>query len=93
MTKADIIERIHRGTGRTRKHSSGIFESVITIMKNVLESGEDVKIERFGKFVIREKSDRDGRNPLTGEAVTIKARRVTTFKASPILVAEINRQI
>jgi integration host factor subunit alpha len=91
MTKADIIERIHTVTGRTKKDSTDIFETVFSIMKDALEAGDDIKVLGFGKFQVREKNGRKGRNPHNGDAVTIEARRVMTFKPSPILKAEINR--
>jgi integration host factor subunit alpha len=68
-----------------------LLEAALEIIKETLASGEEVKIPGFGKFELQDKKDRNGRNPHTGEAVTIKARRVTTFKASPILKDDMNR--
>ena len=59
-------------------------------MKDALANGEDIKISKFGKFIVREKTERAGRNPQTGEQLTISARRVVTFKPSNILKEEIN---
>ena len=91
MTKADIVERIMTKTGFTRMESFDMFELVFSIMKNTLEDGEDIKISGFGKFEVKQKKDRRGRNPQTGEDLTITARRVLTFKPSTILRKTINQ--
>ena len=85
MTKADIVERIHQNIGFTKKESAEIVEAVFCIIKNTLEKGEKIKIAGFGNFIVKQKDDRRGRNPQTGEAITIEARRVLTFKASNLL--------
>ena len=90
MTKADIVERVQGKIGGTRLECAALVESVLSIMKNTLETGEDVKITGFGRFAIRKKNDRKGRNPQTGEDMTITARRVLTFKPSPGLRAAVN---
>ena len=90
MTKADIVERVQERMGGTRSECAVLVESVLGIMKDTLEAGEDVKISGFGKFVVREKRDRRGRNPQTGEGMTITARRVLTFKPSPRLRSAAN---
>ena len=91
MTKADIAERIHANTGLSKKESLETLESVFSIMKNTLETGEKLKIAGFGNFEIKQKADRRGRNPQTGESITIEARRILTFKPSPLLKKAINR--
>jgi integration host factor subunit alpha len=91
MTKADIIERMQNQIGLSRKESSEMMEAVISIMKSTLESGESLKISGFGSFLVKQKQDRKGRNPHTGETITIDARRVLTFKPSIILKEVINR--
>jgi integration host factor subunit alpha len=92
MTKADIAERIHlTNTGLTKKESTEILESVFSIMKSSLESGEKVKIPGFGNFEVKQKKDRIGRNPQTGESMTITARRILIFKPSVILKQNINQ--
>ena len=91
MTKADIVERIQAGTGLSKKESAEMMESVFSIMKTTLESGETLKISGFGSFIIKQKKDRRGRNPQTGEAITIEARRILTFKPSTILRQAINK--
>ena len=85
MTKADIVERIHQNIGFSKKESAEIVETVFCIIKNTLETGEKIKIAGFGNFIVKQKDDRRGRNPQTGEAITIEARRVLTFKASNLL--------
>lgn len=90
MTKADLVERIRTTIGFSRKESSEMLETVFSIMKNTLESGESLKIQGFGNFQIKKKRDRVGRNPQTGEAIIIEARRILTFKSSPLLRNAIN---
>ena len=85
MTKADIIERVAEQCGITKKDSIDMVESVFSIIKSTLETGEDIKVSGFGKFEVREKHERRGRNPQTGEAIVIEARRILSFKPSTIL--------
>jgi integration host factor subunit alpha len=91
MTKADIVERIQTNTGFTKKEAAEMLESVLSIMKTTLETGEKIKIAGFGNFEVKQKKDRRGRNPQTGESITIDARRILTFKPSTILRQAINR--
>ncbi len=91
MTKADLVERIYSASGMNMKESKAVLESVFSLLKDTLESGEQIKIAGFGNFEVRHKSNRKGRNPLTGEAITIEARRILTFKPSKILKEDINR--
>lgn len=94
MTKSDITERIHTQIGDregfTRRESVEMLETVLGIIKNTLEAGEKVKIASFGCFEVKQKTDRKGRNPQTGETITIKARRILTFKPSKLLREAIN---
>lgn len=90
MTKADIVEKIHTTTGLSKKDSAEMMESVFDIIKSTLESGESIKVSGFGSFVVNQKEARRGRNPQTGEAITIEARKVLTFKPSTILRQSIN---
>ncbi len=85
MTKADLIETVYRTIGFTKKESAEIVEMVFEIMKENLSNGENVKLSGFGNFVVRKKKPRIGRNPQTGEEMTISERRVLSFKPSPIL--------
>ncbi|MCE1227009.1 MAG: integration host factor subunit alpha [Geobacteraceae bacterium] len=90
MTKADIVEKIHTTTGLSKKDSAAMMESVFAIMKESLEAGEIIKVSGFGSFVVNQKQARRGRNPQTGEAITIEARKVLTFKPSSVLREAIN---
>jgi integration host factor subunit alpha len=91
MTKADIVEKIQAATGISKKEAIELMEAVLSIMKETLESGESLKISGFGNFMVKQKTDRRGRNPQTGEAITISARRVMTFKPSVLLKNSVNR--
>ncbi len=82
LTKAGIIEKVTQETGLTKHQSRHAVERVLEIMKGSLTSGEDVLISGFGKFCVREKSERHGRNPATGDSLMLPARRVVTFKCS-----------
>lgn len=90
MTKADIVERIHQKIGFSKKESAEMVEMVFATLKKTLEAGEKIKIAGFGNFVVKQKADRRGRNPQTGEAITISARRILTFKPSQVLKSAIN---
>lgn len=90
MTKADVVERIQTTTDLSQKDSIDMLEAVLSIMKDTLIAGEDIMVSRFGKLEIKEKKDRPGRNPHTGEPITITARRILTFKPSEILKQTIN---
>ncbi len=91
MTKADIIDRVcERVGGFSKKEAADLVESVFDVMKATLENGEKIKISGFGNFVVREKKPRPGRNPQTGTEIMIDARRVLTFKPSPVLKAALN---
>lgn len=91
MTKADIIERVTESIGCTKKESAELVEAVFSLIKSTLESGEKLKIVGFGNFEVKQKADRRGRNPQTGETITIEARRILTFKPSGILRDAINK--
>jgi len=91
MTKADIAENIQAITDLTKKESAVLMEAVFSIMKKTLESGENLKISGFGSFIVKKKADRRGRNPQTGEAMTIEARRILKFKPSGLLKDAINK--
>ncbi len=91
MTKADIFEKVADTTGYSKKESAELVEAVFTLIKSTLESGEKLKIAGFGNFEVKQKADRRGRNPQTGEAITIEARRILTFKPSNVLKMAINK--
>ncbi len=90
MTKADMVEKIYEKVGFSKKESAELVEAVFDIIKGTLEKGEKIKIAGFGNFVVKEKADRRGRNPQTGEEITITARKILTFKPSQVLKASIN---
>jgi integration host factor subunit alpha len=92
MTKADIVEKIYEKVGFSKKESAELVESVFDIIKNTLENGDKIKIAGFGNFVVKEKADRRGRNPQTGEEITISARKILTFKPSQVLKSSLNKE-
>ena len=90
LTKEDLLDSIHNHLGLTKRQSNEVFESLFEIMKNNLENGEDILISGFGKFCVRDKNERKGRNPATGEDKMMRAKRVVIFKWSGILKDMIN---
>lgn len=92
MTKADIVEKVYEKIGFSKKEASELVEMVFTTLKDKLVQGEKVKISGFGKFEVREKKSRIGRNPQTGDRITISARRVLNFSPSQVLKAMLNGQ-
>jgi integration host factor subunit alpha len=90
LTKADIVEAVAEQNGYTNKRSFEMVEILLEIIKSTLDSGEDIMISGFGKFCVNEKKERIGRNPATGEAKMIAARKVVTFKCSQQLRDKIN---
>jgi integration host factor subunit alpha len=93
LTKAQIIEEISIRNGLTKKKSTETVEAFLEIMKNTLESGEDVLITGFGKFCVKNKKKRRGRNPATGEDLMLAPRKVVTFKCSGRLWERLNKNI
>ena len=91
LTKNDIVEQIQNQLGLPETQSKEITESLMEIMKSAMESGEDVLVSGFGKFCVKEKAERKGRNPATGEEAILPARCVVTFKSSGKLREKINR--
>jgi integration host factor subunit alpha len=90
MTKADIAGSIHQQAGISELRPGEVLEWILALLKSTLQQGEEIVIAGFGKFAVRSKVARTGRNPRTGEATTISARRVVTFHASPALKADVN---
>ena len=91
MTKADIVEKVcDQVGGFSKKEAADLVDQVFDTMKVVLETGEKIKISGFGNFVVRDKQPRPGRNPQTGQEITIEARRVLTFKPSNVLKTALN---
>lgn len=85
LTRADLAEAINRRLGFSRAESLGMVESILHHMCEALANGENVKISGFGTFLLRDKTERVGRNPKTGVEVPITPRRVLTFRASQML--------
>ena len=90
LTKAHIIDSIYNNCGCSKTKSTELMESILETIKKSLESGEDVLISGFGKFCVKEKNERRGRNPATGNDLTLGARRVVTFRCSSVLREKIN---
>ena len=90
LTKAHLIELIQSNNDLTKKQNTDIVEATINIMKDTLATGEDVLISGFGKFRVKQKTERKGRNPATGEDQMLPARKVVTFKCSGKLRNRIN---
>ncbi|CAB1085261.1 Integration host factor alpha subunit [Olavius algarvensis Delta 1 endosymbiont] len=89
LTKSDIVSTVHE-LGFTKKKSVDVIEALLEIIKNALETSEDVLISGFGKFCVKKKSQRRGRNPATGQDLILRERRVVTFKCSGKLRNKIN---
>ena len=92
MTKNDLIDLLYEQAGIPKKECLPIIESVMDIIKEDLGKGNDVKISGFGKLTVKSKKERIGRNPQTGESMAIAARKVVTFKPSPILKNALNKE-
>ena len=90
LTKAEIIEAVAEGNGFSKKLATDTGETLLEIMKRTLAVGEDVLVSGFGKFCVKEKAERRGRNPATGDAMMLRPRRVVTFKCSGKLRDKIN---
>ena len=92
LTKDQIVNSMTNQIGFTKNHSSEILEALLEIIKKALESGDDVMISNFGKFCIKEKRQRKGRNPATGEDMMLRPRKVVTFRCSGKLRERLNGQ-
>ena len=90
LTKALIAEAVWNNTGIPKWRSAELVDTLFEVIKETLESGEDVLISGFGKFSVREKQERKGRNPQTGEPLMLSARKVVTFKCAGVLKDKIN---
>jgi integration host factor subunit alpha len=90
LTKVQVIEEVMKRNGFTRKKSTETVETLLELIKRSLESGEDVLISGFGKFCIREKKERKGRDPATGDAMILEPRKVVTFRCSGKLRDRVN---
>jgi integration host factor subunit alpha len=93
MTKAEIVQALYSKVGGfSRKESAELVDLVFEMMKETLGKGEKIKVSGFGNFVLRDKRQRPGRNPQTGQPIRISERRVLTFKASQILKQALNQR-
>jgi integration host factor subunit alpha len=90
LTKANIVEALAKQNGYPKNQSFEMIETLLEIMKRTLESGEDVLVSGFGKFCVKEKHERRGRNPATGKDMILEPRRVVTFKCSGRLRDKVN---
>ena len=91
ITRARLSEAVYQEVGLSRNESAELVESVIAEIAGALERGEMVKISSFGSFAVRQKGQRVGRNPKTGQEVPIEPRRVLVFRPSHVLKARINK--
>ena len=90
LTKIEIVNSIANQVGYPKNRSSEIIEILLELIKSSLESGDDVLISGFGKFRVKEKRERRGRNPSTGEDMMMRPRKVVTFRWSRNLKEKIN---
>ncbi len=90
LTKAKIVETIHNEVGLPRKQSVEIIETLLEVMKKSMVDGEDIMVSGFGKFCVKVKDQRKGRNPATGNDMMLGKRRVVTFKCSNTLRDKVN---
>lgn len=91
ITKDNLIDSIHNHSDLQKQESTSAVESLLEIIKHTLETGENVLISGFGKFCVKDKGKRRGRNPHTADDMKLRARRVVTFKCSGVLRDRINR--
>ena len=89
-TRSTLSEAVFKNVGLSRNESASLVDSVFTEILSSLIVGNDVKISSFGTFIVRQKKERVGRNPKTGEEVPITARSVVTFRASNVLKSKVN---
>jgi len=90
LTKDHIIDSLYKNTDLMKSEAAQTFQSLLEIMKQTLSSGEDILISGFGKFCVKEKKERKGRNPHTGNDLMLDKRRVITFKCSAVLREKLN---
>jgi integration host factor subunit alpha len=90
LTKAQIADCIHLELGFPKNRAAELLELMLELIKNRLENGEDVLISGFGKFCVKKKHERRGRNPATGQDMLLCRRRVVTFRCSHVLREQIN---
>ncbi len=92
LTKADLVKQIYEKDVLSKTDTIKAVETFLEIIKSRLSDGEDILISGFGKFVVKDKKARKGRNPHTGDTITLEPRRVITFKPSGVLRKKLNLQ-
>jgi len=90
LTKAKLTDSIHKQVDLSKTRSAQVIDSLLEIIKKTLEGGEDLLISGFGKFCVKEKGKRRGRDPHTGEDLMLAERRVVRFMCSPVLKGKVN---
>lgn len=90
LTKADLVQKVYQNHNLTKAQAADAVEAFLKIAKNCLKNGDDLLISGFGKFNVKQKKARRGRNPQTGQELILDARKVVTFKPSGILRSRIN---
>ncbi len=90
LTKTNLIDSIHDNLDLPRHRCSRLLESLLSTIKETMENGEDILISGFGKFCVKNKGKRRGRNPATGEDLVLDARKVIVFRCSGVLRNKIN---
>ena len=85
LTKENLIQSLYDQVRLSKQQSKALVDNLFELIKKSLESGDDVLVSGFGKFIVRGKAPRRGRNPATGGDITLDARRVVTFRGSPVL--------
>jgi len=90
LTKKDLMKTVRKGCGFTWEDSRRLVDEILGTIKGALENGEDILISGFGKFCVKDKNSRRGRNPATGEDLILEPRKVVTFKCSGALRDKIN---
>ena len=93
LTKADIADRLFEEVGLNKREAKEFVDAIFEAIKEALEGGENVKLSGFGNFQLREKNQRPGRNPKTGEEIPISARRVVTFRPGQKLRARVEAYV
>jgi len=93
LTKADIADRLFNEVGLNKREAKEFVDAYFETLRQALESGENVKLSGFGNFQLREKNQRPGRNPKTGEEIPISARRVVTFRPGQKLRARVEAYV
>lgn len=90
LTKTHLIDSMYNRVGLSKTKSAQVIDSLLEVIKKTLENGEDVLISGFGRFCVKEKKERKGRNPATGEDMMLAPRKIVTFKCSGKLRDKIN---